>query len=87
MLEVRCFTCNNLVGHMWTQYMLLRQTKDGKTCLDELNLKRMCCRRMLLSHVPVTDDLIAFPNLDQVLDECGTEFTCQTHQTRTVSCD
>ena len=87
MLEVRCFTCNNVVGHMWEEYMKKRQTLNGKACLDELGLTRMCCRRMLLSHVPVTDDLIAFPAIDKVLDECGTVFMCETHEERTVSCD
>ena len=83
---MRCFTCNHAIGHMWQHYMEMRQTEDGKACLDNLNLKRICCRRMLLSHVPVTDDLIDFPAIDQVLDECGTVFMCQAHEKRTVSC-
>lgn len=28
----------------------LQQTKEGKA-LDKLNLKRYCCRRMMISHV------------------------------------
>lgn len=87
MLEVRCFTCNNKIGHMWNKYMELRQELDGKACLDKLGLKLMCCRRMLLSHVPVIDDLMAFSALDQKLDECGTMFLCETHQERIVKCD
>ena len=87
MLEVRCFTCNNKVGHLWHVYMQDRLKKSGKRALDDLGLTRMCCRRMLLSHVPVVDDLIAFPAVDQVLDECGTVLMCETHEERIVSCD
>ena len=87
MLDLRCFTCNNLIGDMWPQYMNARFERGGTEALDELGLKRMCCRRMLLTHVPVIDDIIVYPNHDVTLDECGTTFNREVKHTRVVSCD
>ena len=87
MLEVRCYTCNNVVGHLWDDYMKLRLECDGKTCLDHLGLTRMCCRRMLLSHVPVIEDIVSYPNVNQTLDECNTMFYREVGHERTVLCD
>lgn len=87
MLDVRCFTCNNLIGDMWPRYMETRYHRGGKAALDELGLKRMCCRRMLLAHVPVIDDIIVYPNHDVTLDECGTTLHREVKQVRVVGCD
>lgn len=87
MLEVRCYTCNHVVGHLWTPFVRMRTTHTGKERLDELGLTRMCCRRMLLSHVPVVDDLVTFSAIDEALDECGTMLMCETRTERIVPCD
>ena len=84
MLPVRCFTCNNLIGHMWEPYIKLRKTRSGKDSLDDLQLRDMCCRRMLLTHVPVIDDMIIHPNADLVLDECNTTFSSYVKHARTL---
>ncbi|MEM4623224.1 MAG: DNA-directed RNA polymerase subunit N, partial [Desulfurococcaceae archaeon] len=31
--------------------------------LDELGVKRYCCRRMFLSHVEIADELLHFPKI------------------------
>ena len=87
MLPVRCFTCNELIGHLWTSYMRMKQTNSTKHCLDEHGLHNMCCRRMLLSHVAVIDDIITYPNIDRTLDECKTSFSAFVRDKRTVACD
>ncbi|RLG69471.1 MAG: DNA-directed RNA polymerase subunit N, partial [Candidatus Iainarchaeum archaeon] len=33
---------------------------DPKEVLDELGVKRYCCRRMLLSHVELIDEVIKY---------------------------
>ena len=86
MLPVRCFTCNTLVGHMWQTYTRERERKSGKECLDELGLRRICCRRMLLTHVPVIDDILMYPNINHQVDDCHTTFSCLVEHERTVSC-
>lgn len=88
MLPVRCFTCNTVVGHLWKEYgEHKRGGLTARQALDQLNLPLMCCRRMLLSHVTVVDDLMVFSNENHVLDECGTTFSCRNKSSRTVECD
>ena len=63
-IPIRCFTCGKLIAHQWNKYLAMIQEKSKsksdtsetaetaeKEALDELGLKRYCCRRMLLSHV------------------------------------
>ena len=86
MLPVRCFTCNHLIGHMWDDYLEMRKTTDGKETLDALKLRRICCRRMLLTHVPIINDTMIYSNEDRVLDECNTTFSCNIKHERVVKC-
>ena len=60
-IPVRCFTCGKLIGDKWEEFA--RRVKEGenpKDVLDDMGLKRYCCRRMLLSHVEVIDEIIQF---------------------------
>ena len=86
MLSVRCFTCNNMIGHKWDKYLQLRETMSGKESLDSLELTRVCCRRMILTHVPIINDSMSYGNEDKVLDDCNTEMLAHTKEKRVVSC-
>ncbi len=60
-IPVRCFSCGFLVGDKWEDFA--RRVKEGEDAgkvLDSLGVKRYCCRRMLLSHVEVIDDILRF---------------------------
>ena len=60
-IPVRCFTCGSLVGDKWEEFS--RSIKAGENAgivLDGLGVKRYCCRRMLLSHVEVVDEVLRF---------------------------
>ncbi len=60
-IPVRCFTCGKLVGDKWEE--LTRRVKSGERpieVLDSLDVKRYCCRRMLLSHVEIIDEVLRF---------------------------
>lgn len=51
-IPVRCFTCNKVLGHLWKRYS--DQKKAGipeEIILNNLGLKRYCCRRMLITHI------------------------------------
>jgi len=51
-LPVRCYTCSKVVGNKWEQYLtLLMEGKTEGEALTLLDLRRSCCRRMLLTHV------------------------------------
>lgn len=57
MIPVRCFSCGKVIGAEYEAY--LERTKAGENpqkVMDELNLVRYCCRRMLVSNVDLIDD-------------------------------
>jgi DNA-directed RNA polymerase subunit N len=60
-IPVRCFTCGKVVADKWRAYELRTKEvgSDGKPedkakVLDDLNLKRICCR-MFIANVDVMD--------------------------------
>ena len=80
-IPIRCFTCNNIIAHLWEKYLeeiqkkkindmndntiktrfvdtdqLEEKTIEGKI-LDQLKLKRYCCRRMFLSCVDLSEKI------------------------------
>jgi len=60
-IPVRCFTCGGLVGDKWEDFAIrIKQGEDAGNVLDSLGVKRYCCRRMLLSHVEIIDELLKF---------------------------
>jgi len=64
LFPVRCFTCGKLIGHLWEEYS--RRVKAGEDpgkVLDELGVKRYCCRRMFISHVDLVDQIIRYSRI------------------------
>ena len=60
-IPVRCFTCGKVTGNKWDRFNSLQEEgKSPKEALDELGLKRYCCRRMLLTHVDQMDSLLMY---------------------------
>jgi DNA-directed RNA polymerase subunit N len=60
-IPVRCFTCGKLIADKWEDFA--RRVKAGEEAgkvLDSLDVKRYCCRRMLLSHIEIADEIIKF---------------------------
>lgn len=58
MIPVRCFTCGKVVGSLYEDYKArVAKGESPGRALDELGLRRYCCRRMLLTHVEVVDTL------------------------------
>ena len=68
-IPIRCMSCSKVIGDLWETYKKERESIKSKTeakyfddnsskeLLDKLGLKRYCCRRMMLGHVDVIDDL------------------------------
>lgn len=60
-VPVRCFTCGAVIGDKWEKFITkVKNGEDPNKVLDDLNIKRYCCRRMLLSHVDLINELIMY---------------------------
>lgn len=58
MIPVRCFTCGKVISTAYEEYKRRRDAgEDQKQILDDLGMDRYCCRRMLLTHKEIIDDL------------------------------
>ncbi|MET1128744.1 MAG: DNA-directed RNA polymerase subunit N [Thermoproteota archaeon] len=52
-VPVRCYTCGFPVGRYWEKFReRVSRGEDPAKVLDELGIRRYCCRRILLTHVP-----------------------------------
>ncbi len=60
-IPVRCFSCGKVVGDKWEPYaQRVEAGETPKDVLDDLGVTRYCCRRMLLSHVEIIDEILKF---------------------------
>ena len=60
-IPVRCFSCGKVVGDKWEPFARrVARGEPPKEVLDDLGLERYCCRRMLLSHVELIDEILKF---------------------------
>jgi DNA-directed RNA polymerases I, II, and III subunit RPABC5 len=60
-IPIRCFSCGKEISSKWEPYQaLIRGDKTEAEALDELEMRRICCRRMFLSHVDIVDKLLKF---------------------------
>jgi DNA-directed RNA polymerase subunit N len=71
-IPVRCFSCGKVIGDKWEDFS--RRIEIGETpseVLDDLGVNRYCCRRMLLSHIEILDDVLKFHEDREVPDLRG----------------
>lgn len=60
-IPVRCYSCGKVVGNLYEKYQkLLDEDYTEAEALDELHLVRYCCRRMILTHIDLADNLIPY---------------------------
>jgi len=71
-IPVRCFSCGKLVGDKWEPFSKrVAAGESPKEALDDVGVERYCCRRMLLSHVDLIDDILEFHENREVVDIRG----------------
>ena len=59
LLPVRCFTCGKVVGGLYETYVKrVQMGENPKDVLDDLGLTRYCCRRMIVAHADLVDEVI-----------------------------
>ena len=61
MVPVRCFTCGAVVADKWEEFKkrTTLNKEDPGAVLNDLGVKRYCCRRMLISNVDLIDEFIS----------------------------
>ncbi len=64
MIPVRCFSCGAVVADKWEEYdrRVNKDHEDAGKVLDEMGVKRYCCRRMLISNLDLIEEFISIGN-------------------------
>ena len=61
-IPIRCFSCGQVVAHNYEEY--LKEIKDKKLkptqVLDNLGIRKYCCRRMYISNVEMVDEIMKY---------------------------
>jgi DNA-directed RNA polymerase subunit N len=58
-IPVRCFTCGKVIGGVYQTYLKRVQLgEDPQQVLDDLGLHRYCCRRMIVAHADLVEEVI-----------------------------
>ena len=61
LVPVRCFSCGKVIGDTYEKYKeRTKKGESGEKVLDDLDIRRYCCRRMVFSHVDFIDELLKF---------------------------
>jgi DNA-directed RNA polymerase subunit N len=69
-IPVRCFSCGRVVASDYERFKAAmdkirstgRKPEDSEIekTLDDLGVERYCCRRMILSHIDLIDEVLPF---------------------------
>jgi DNA-directed RNA polymerase subunit N len=58
---VRCFSCGKLLADKYDQFEeRVKKGENPKKVLDDLGLKRYCCRSAVLTSVDFTEEIAKF---------------------------
>ncbi|ASI13364.1 DNA-directed RNA polymerase subunit N [Candidatus Mancarchaeum acidiphilum] len=60
LMPIRCFTCGAVVADKWEEYdkRVNKENENPGKVLDELGVKRYCCRRMFLSNNDLLEEFM-----------------------------
>ncbi|WP_297500424.1 DNA-directed RNA polymerase subunit N [Thermococcus sp.] len=60
-VPVRCFTCGRVLADKYYEFKKrVEAGEDPGKVLDDLGVERYCCRRTLLSHVELIDQVMVY---------------------------
>jgi DNA-directed RNA polymerase I, II, and III subunit RPABC5 len=60
MIPVRCVTCGKVLGHLEPSWIRYKRELGPQAALDRLGLKRMCCRRHLLTYRDIVQQTLDY---------------------------
>jgi DNA-directed RNA polymerase subunit N len=57
-IPIRCFSCGKVIASVYEEFKRRVETGEkANEVLDVLKVDRYCCRRMILSHVDLLDEI------------------------------
>jgi DNA-directed RNA polymerase subunit N len=60
-IPIRCFSCGKPVAHLWEEYKeRVEKGEKPKNVLDDLGIKRYCCRAVFLGNVDLLEEVSEF---------------------------
>jgi DNA-directed RNA polymerase subunit N len=60
-IPIRCFSCGKPVAQLWETYKeRIKKGEDPKKVMDDLGLKRYCCRALFLGHVDLLEKVAQY---------------------------
>lgn len=70
---IRCFTCGKQINSLWSTYEEKIQTSEPAKVLDEMNMIRMCCRRMFMTHATTKLEqyMLKYPTCETRIERIG----------------
>jgi DNA-directed RNA polymerase subunit N len=61
MVPIRCFSCGKQIAGLYEQFkQRVEKGENPEKVLDDLGVQRYCCRRILLTHVDLVDDIMKY---------------------------
>jgi len=60
-IPVRCFTCGKVIGEIYENFLQrVEMGEKPEEVLDELGLDRFCCRKMIVAHADLINEVIPY---------------------------
>ena len=69
-IPIRCFSCNRVIASDFRKFQKkINEIKEKRreptpeeisNIMDDLGLEKYCCRRMILSHIELIDEIMPF---------------------------
>lgn len=64
-IPIRCFTCGKPLAHLWKEFKeRVMAGEHPEKVLNDLGVIRYCCRRTLLSHVELIDQVLRYSRFE-----------------------
>jgi DNA-directed RNA polymerase subunit N len=60
-IPIRCISCGKPVAQLWEEYTKrIEAGEEPKKVMDDLGIKRFCCRSLFLTHVDTYKQIAKF---------------------------
>ncbi len=58
-IPIRCFSCGKVIANVYEVYKdRVDRGEDPAEVLDDLGIDRYCCRRMIVAHTDLIDEVM-----------------------------